>query len=435
MGSYFGTDGIRGITNEFLTGDLAFKAGNALGQIKKKALIVVGRDTRISGDMLALSLASGAISAGATVFDLGIIPTAGVAYITRQLNADFGVVISASHNPPEHNGIKVFSSQGYKLDKDLEDEIERKMATMSLLPNSEIGRYFQKSQLVDLYGLSIENICKEGLKGLKVVIDCSNGASYKVAPKIFKDLEADIIALNVSKAGDDINKDCGALHPEKLAEMVVKTNSDCGFAYDGDSDRLIAVDEKGNIIDGDKLIYMIANYYKEHGMLEKNLVVGTAHTNMGVQKKLFEDGIDMLRSDIGDKYVIEMMLKQGAVVGGEQSGHIILKNYTTTGDGILSSIVVAKILAETKKPLSSFVDVKLYPQVNVNVKVKDKVRVLNNEVLAEAIEKEKEYLKNRGRVVVRASGTEDIIRIFTETESQELSKEVTDRIVKVIESI
>ncbi|MBR2614037.1 MAG: phosphoglucosamine mutase [Clostridia bacterium] len=435
MGSYFGTDGIRGITNEFLTGDLAFKAGNALGQIKNKALIVVGRDTRVSGDMLALSLASGAISAGATVYDLGIIPTAGIAYVTKELKADFGVVISASHNPPEYNGIKVFSSEGYKLDRDLEDEIEKKMASLSLLPNDEIGRYFQKPELVDSYGLSIENICKEGLKGLKVIIDCSNGASYKVAPKIFEDLGADVVAINVSNAGVDINKDCGALHPEKLAKMVVETNSHCGFAYDGDSDRLIAVDEKGNIIDGDKLIYMLANYYKEKGILQNNLVVGTTHTNMGVQKKLLENGIEMHRSDIGDKYVIEMMLKDGAVVGGEQSGHIILKNYTTTGDGILSSIAIAKILAETKRPLSSFIDVQLYPQANFNVKVKDKVRVLNNEQLAKAIEKEKEYLKNRGRVVVRASGTEDIIRIFTETESEELSKEVTDRLVKVIENI
>lgn len=435
MRNYFGTDGIRGIANEFLSGDLAFRCGNALAQLRPRPLIVVGRDTRVSGDMLTLALAAGAMAGGADVYDLGVIPTAGVAFLTKQLKADYGVVVSASHNPAEYNGIKVFSSEGYKLDEDEEAEIEAKMSAQVLAESVKIGRFAQKYQLADLYVSGVLGACSADLKGMRIALDCSNGAAYKVAPEIFGRTGVEIFVIGAAHGGADINEGCGSLHPERLAACVLENGCDMGFAFDGDADRLIAVDEKGKVADGDKLIYMLACAMKKDGTLKSRYAVGTAHTNAGVERALAEKGVTLLRSDIGDKYVKELMLKKGANVGGEQSGHIILTDYATTGDGILSALVAACVVRRSGRTLSALTDVKLFPQYNVNVRVKDKVRVLGSETLSEELEKARGALGERGRVVVRASGTEQVVRVFAETEDAALSESTAKSLAGIIEKL
>ncbi len=434
MGGYFGTDGIRGIANEFLTGELAFRAGNAVARLESRPLILVGRDTRISCDMLALSFASGALSAGATVFDLGVIPTAGVAYCTKLLNADFGVVISASHNPAAFNGIKLFDRRGYKLSEESERAIEHNMNASRLVGNARIGKYFQKFQFADLY---VSDIVASGkpLERLKVVLDCANGGAYKVAPTVFKRLGAEVTAINTGKSGFDINDNAGALHPEALASIVREEAADVGFAYDGDADRVIAVDESGEIVDGDRILYLLAKDYNRKGKLANRLVVGTSHTNVGIQIALKREEIELIRSDVGDKYVIDMMKKTGAILGGEQSGHIILGDLATTGDGILTSVRVAALLKETGERLSSLASVDLFPQANLNIRVKDKLRVLNDESLAICLADERERLGEGGRIVVRASGTESVVRVLVETSDREQSDRIARRIANAIEEL
>lgn len=434
MGGYFGTDGIRGIANEFLTGELAFRVGNAVARLESRPLILVGRDTRISCDMLALSFASGALSAGATVFDLGVIPTAGVAYCTKLLNADFGVVISASHNPAVFNGIKLFDRRGYKLSEECEQAIEHNMNAFRLVENARIGKYFQKFQFTDLY---VSDIVASGkpLERLKVVLDCANGGAYKVAPAVFKRLGAEVTAINTGKSGFDINDNAGALHPETLASIVREESADVGFAYDGDADRVIAADESGEIVDGDRILYLLAKDYNRKGKLANRLVVGTSHTNVGIQIALKKEKIELIRSDVGDKYVIEMMKKTGAILGGEQSGHIILGDLATTGDGILTSVRVAALLKETDESLSSLAKVDLFPQANLNIRVKDKLRVLNDESLAICLADERERLGESGRIVVRASGTESVVRVLAETADREQSDRIARRIANAIEEL
>ena len=435
MSRLFGTDGIRGIANEGLTPEVAMHCGNALSSLKSKAVVVIGRDTRSSGDMLSLSLAGGATSGGATVIDLGIVPTAGVAYLTRKFNADFGVVISASHNPNEYNGIKVFDKNGYKLSEKDESEIENLMRFRKYAAPGDIGRYIYNSEARWDYANYRAETSQENLAGLKVVLDCSNGAAFRIAPEVFRRLNADVVALSCGSSGCDINLECGSLHPEKLRIAVLEHGADVGFAYDGDSDRLVAVDEKGNLVDGDMLIYMLSLSLKKQKLLRGNKVVGTSHTNMGVQKALSDRGITLLRSDIGDKYVIEMMLKENCVIGGEQSGHIILRQYSTTGDGVLSSIQVANLIRREGKPLSELNDVRLFPQHNVNVHVREKLRILNNERLADVLESERIRLHGKGRIVLRASGTEELIRIFAESEDGELARTSAERVADFVREL
>ena len=435
MGRLFGTDGIRGVANEGLTPEVAMQCGNALSALKSKAVIVIGRDTRSSGDMLALSLAGGATSGGATVIDLGIVPTAGVAYLTRKLNADYGVVISASHNPNEYNGIKVFDKNGFKLSEKDEAEIENLMRFHKYAAPSDIGRYIYDRLSVREYEDYLVESSEIDLSGLKVVLDCSNGASYRIAPEVFKRLGATVTALSCGSSGCDINLECGSLHPERLRLAVLEHKADAGFAYDGDSDRLIAVDEKGNIVDGDMLIYILAVHLKERDLLRGNRAVGTAHTNLGVQRALEQKGIALLRSDIGDKYVIAMMNKYDCMIGGEQSGHIILRHYSTTGDGILTSVQVANLIKRAGKPLSALNEVRLFPQHNINVPVGDKVRILNNEELGDELEREREALRGRGRVVLRASGTEELIRVFAESEDRELAVSTAERLAEFVRQL
>lgn len=435
MSRLFGTDGIRGIANEGLTPEIAMHCGNALSSLKSKAVVVVGRDTRSSGDMLSLSLAGGATSGGATVIDLGIVPTAGVAYLTRKFNADFGVVISASHNPNEYNGIKVFDKNGYKLSEKDENEIENLMRFHKYAAPGEIGRYIYNSEARWDYANYLAETSSGDLSGMKIVLDCSNGAAFRIAPEVFRRLNADVVALSCGSSGCDINLECGSLHPEKLRIAVLEHHADAGFAYDGDADRLVAVDEKGSLVDGDMLIYMLSVSLQKQKLLRGNKVVGTSHTNMGVQKALAESGITLLRSDIGDKYVIEMMLKENCVIGGEQSGHIILKHHSTTGDGILSSIQVANLIKREGKTLSELNAVKLFPQHNINVRVKEKLRILNNEQLADALESERMKLHGKGRIVLRASGTEELIRVFAESEDGALAKSSAERVAAFVREL
>ena len=435
MGVFFGTDGIRGKVNEELTQDVAYKIGNALSILKNNPTIVIGADTRISNTYLALSVASGAMSGGARVIDIGVCPTAGIAYITKEIKADYGVVISASHNSGEYNGIKVFDSNGYKLGEKEEERIERCFIRSKVNEYPHIGRYEQDFNLVKVYRDYLIGASKNSLKGKTIVLDGAYGAAHKIAPEVFRKLGANVIAANCTNNGAKINEGCGALYPENLIKRVFRYKADVGFAFDGDSDRLMAVDEKGNVINGDEIIYGLAKYLKAKGELRSNIVVGTSHTNMAIEDGLKEEGIDMIRTDIGDKYVLAKLVEKNLSLGGEQSGHIILKDLATTGDGILSAIVVANMLVEQNKTMSEAFGVDLYPQSNKNVIVEDKFRVMNSEELSKEVVKYNAELAGKGRLMIRASGTEPKIRVMVESKDHELNESIAKAIVNTIQGI
>ncbi len=435
MGLFFGTDGLRGIVNKDLSFDIAYKCGNALSSIKENPTILVGRDTRITGEYLTLALAGGATSGGAKVIDLGIIPTAGVAYLTKKLSADYGVVISASHNSQEYNGIKIFDSNGYKLGDKEEERVERNFIKDKVNGYLEVGSYLQKPYLIKKYEEFLTSAFSCSLTGLKIVIDGANGASYKIAPKVFKKLGAKVISSSCNNNGKKINENCGALYPQTLARQVKKHKADVGFAYDGDADRLIVVDERGKVVDGDVTIYLLAKYLKEKGKLKGNTVVGTSHTNMAIENALKKEDINFIRTDIGDKYVLKELVEKDYSLGGEQSGHIILKDVHTTGDGILSAIAVSNMLIEKGEKLSQMIKVDLYPQENVNVIVEDKMKIINSEILSEKISVVRKRLGKEGRVMVRASGTEPKIRIMVESPDKDKNLLLSQELQALVEKI
>ena len=431
---YFGTDGIRGIANLDLTCPLALSVGNALASLKKHCRVLIGMDTRVSGDMLLHAVATGVMQGGGDVLDVGVMPTAGIAYLTRFYKADYGVVISASHNPAEYNGIKVFDADGYKLGDKRERDLELRMANPHIVRSIATGKYmFMHDSAADYVKFLLSNI--DGLKGLRVLVDCSNGAAGRVAKTVFEQAGASVVAINTSAAGIDINENVGALYASNLAPKVKDGGFDVGFAYDGDADRLIAVDENGNVVDGDHLLYILACEAQRRGHLETGSVVGTHHTNMGVQEALENKGIKLVRADIGDKYVLEQMLKDGSPLGAEQSGHIILGRHTTTGDGILASLVVAQIIADSGKTLSQLDEAKGYAQVNINVPVSDKLRIINSEAVTNEVGKVYEELAGQGRVLLRASGTEPKIRIMVECKSESKAKTLAKRLESVLKSL
>lgn len=431
---YFGTDGIRGIANLDLTCPLALSVGNALASLKKNCRVLIGMDTRVSGDMLLHAVATGVMQGGGDVLDVGVMPTAGIAYLTRFYKADYGVVISASHNPAEYNGIKVFDADGYKLGDKRERDLELRMANPHIVRSIATGKYmFMHDSAADYVKFLLSNI--EGLKGLRVLVDCSNGAAGRVAKTVFEQAGASVVAINTSAAGIDINENVGALYASNLAPKVKDGGFDVGFAYDGDADRLIAVDENGNVVDGDHLLYILACEAQRRGHLETGSVVGTHHTNMGVQEALENKGIKLVRADIGDKYVLEQMLKDGSPLGAEQSGHIILGRHTTTGDGILASLVIAQIIADSGKTLSQLDEAKGYAQVNINVPVSDKLRIINSEAVTNEVGKVYEELAGQGRVLLRASGTEPKIRIMVECKSESKAKTLAKRLESVLKSL
>ncbi|MDY6367737.1 MAG: phosphoglucosamine mutase [Clostridia bacterium] len=435
MGLYFGTDGLRGKVNVDLTFDVAYKVGNALSTLKNNPKIVIGADTRISNTYLTLGVASGAMSGGANVIDVGVVPTAGIAYLTKTLGADYGVVISASHNSGEYNGIKVFNGDGYKLGDKEEERIERTFIHNKTNDFPNIGRYEQDFNAIKKYKKFLIAAGTESLKGLKIVLDCAYGASHRIAPEVFRTLGAEVIATCCMDDGLRINKDCGALHPETLAKKVLRYNADMGFAFDGDADRLIAVNDKGEIVNGDVIIYALALYLKKIGKLKNDTVVGTKHTNMAIENALKENGIDLIRTDIGDKYVLAKLVEKNLSIGGEQSGHIILKDIATTGDGILSAIVLAEMLSKEGKKMSEAIKVNLYPQSNKNVIVKDKFRVMNNDELHVKVAEFDEQLKGKGRIMLRASGTEPKVRVMVESQDAEINEKIANVLVSMIEKI
>lgn len=435
MGLFFGTDGLRGKVNEELTFDIAYKIGNALSILKEKPTIIVGSDTRISNTYLSLGVASGAMSGGARVIDIGVVPTAGIAFITKQLKADYGIVISASHNSGEYNGIKVFNKDGYKLSDKEEERIERCFIREKINDYSNIGTYEQNFNLAKLYKKYLINASEHSLKGKTIVLDCAYGAAHRIAPEVFRKLGANVIAANATNDGMKINQNCGALYPENLIRRVFRYKADMGFAFDGDSDRLIAVDEMGGIIDGDMIIYGLAKYFKKTGKLAKNTVVGTSHTNMAIEEDLKKEGINLIRTDIGDKYVLSKLLEKGLSLGGEQSGHVIIKDLATTGDGILTAITVVNMVINENTTMSKALNIELYPQVNKNVIVEDKFRIMNSEELSREISKYNTELDGKGRLMIRASGTEPKIRVMVESKDKNLNESIASSIVGLIKRI
>ena len=435
MGLFFGTDGLRGKVNEDLTLNIAYKIGNALSILKEKPTIIVGSDTRISNSYLTLGLASGAMSGGARVTDIGVVPTAGIAYITRILGADYGIVISASHNSGEYNGIKVFNSEGYKLSDKEEERIERCFIHEKTNDFPDIGTYVQDFKLSKLYKKFLLGASENRLDGITIVLDCAYGAAHRIAPEVFRSLGANVIAANCVNDGLKINSNCGALYPENLRKRIFRYKADMGFAFDGDADRLIAVDEKGDVIDGDMILYGLAKYYKKTGKLKGDTVVGTSHTNMAIEEDLKKEGISLIRTDIGDKYVLAKLIEKDLSLGGEQSGHIILKDYATTGDGILTAITLANMVLKEKQKFSEALKIELYPQVNKNVIVDDKFRIMNNEELGKEVARYNAELSGRGRIMMRASGTEPKIRVMVESRDRYLNENIANSLVSVIKKI
>lgn len=446
MRKYFGTDGVRGVANTELTCDLAYKIGRAGGYVLTNGKqghikVVVGRDTRISGDMLESSLIAGLMSVGCDVITVGIIPTPAVAYLTRKYKADCGVVISASHNPVEYNGIKFFNGEGYKLDDEIELEIEKYIDNIELIDKNPTGKdvgrkeYLHNAQrdYIDYLKSHIEG----DFKGLKIVLDCANGASYKVAPIAFRELGAEVIEMHCEPNGININDNCGSTHPESLQKKVVEVGADMGLAYDGDADRLIAVDEKGCIVDGDKIMILSAINMKKKGRLKKNTLVVTVMSNLGLVLCAKNHGIDLVTTKVGDRYVLEEMKKEGYCLGGEQSGHLVFLDYNTTGDGTMSSIVLTNILKEEGKSLSEAAGVmEQFPQVLVNVRVDNEMKNSYMEIkeISDAIENMEREMSGLGRVLIRPSGTEPLVRVMLEGKDQEQITRLANELADLIKS-
>lgn len=443
MRKYFGTDGVRGVANKELTCDLAYKLGRAGGYVlannEYKVKVVVGRDTRQSGDMLEAALIAGLMSVGCDVITVGVIPTPGVAYLTRKYGAECGVVISASHNPMEDNGIKFFNKDGFKLDDQIELKIEEYIDNIEKIDynpiGNEVGIKIHKHTATQDYVDYLKSIVNTDLTGLKVVLDCANGAAYKVAPMVFKELGAEVIAMNITPNGENINHECGSTHPEGLKKAVIEHKADLGLAYDGDADRLIAVDEKGHEVDGDHIMILGAVYLKKQNKLANDTLVVTTMSNIGLHAAAKEYGIDLAITDVGDRYVIEEMKKSGHNLGGEQSGHMIFLDYNTTGDGTLSSLIVSKIVKEEGKTLSEqSALMTTYPQVLINVEVRNEVKnkfMENDEIRAE-IERLEKLMNGTGRVLIRPSGTQPLVRVMLEGKEEGQINELANNLANLI---
>ena len=431
MGRLFGTDGVRGIANSELTPELAFKLGKAGGHVLSKSkdgpVFLIGKDTRLSGDMLEDALSAGITAVGGNVIKVGVLPTPAIAYLVRAYGADAGVVISASHNPFEYNGIKFFNGEGFKLDDDIENDIEdillRDIDVNSHITGSSIGRCLDADEDAGAkYAQFLESTVDVDIRGVKLVLDCANGAAYKVAEKVYTDLGADIKVIGNKPNGMNINERCGSTHPELLQKTVVEEGALLGMAYDGDADRLIAVDEKGRPIDGDKLICICADMMKRRGQLAEDLVTATVMSNIGFHKKMEAMGCRVDVTPVGDRYVLESMLKSGGKIGGEQSGHIIFLNHTTTGDGILSSLQLLQAVIESGKRPSELADeIEIYPQVlkNARVKNENKSKFMNDPQVQESISRIESEVEGQGRVLIRPSGTEPVARVMIEGQDVE----------------
>ena len=440
MRKYFGTDGIRGIAGESLTADLSFKVGKALGKLltekKDHPKVVIGRDTRISCDMIEHALTAGLTSTGVNVMTVGTIPTPAIAYLTKTIETDSGIMISASHNPYQDNGIKIFGPDGFKLTDEQELEIESLIDNSELIKNAsfeKIGKVYSGNELTQKYIQHIKQSITGDLSDIKIALDCANGATTGVAPFIFGDLEADIETIGCQPNGVNINDNVGSTKIETISEFVKENNVDVGFAFDGDGDRVLAVDAKGNIVDGDKIMFILAKHLKEQGELKDNMVVSTVMSNIGFYKAIEENGLQSIKTAVGDRYVVEEMRKNDYSLGGEQSGHIVLMNYATTGDGILTAVKLANIIKTSGKSLEELAsEVSIYPQKLVNIKVVDKKTAMeDSEILAECEKVEKE-LEGNGRILLRASGTENLIRVMVEASSDELTDKYCEQVAKIV---
>lgn len=445
MGRLFGTDGVRGVANSELTPELAFSLGKAGAYVlskgsEKKPTFLIGMDTRISGDMLENALSAGILAVGGDVIKVGVLPTPAIAHLVKHYDADAGIVISASHNPYEYNGIKFFNSEGFKLDDSIEEEIEdiilRQIDVNSHITHDQIGKCREADDnALDIYVKFLESTADFTLKGRKIVLDCANGAAYQAARMVYDRLGANTVTIGVNPNGTNINDGCGSTHPELLQEAVIREGAFIGLAYDGDADRLIAIDEKGRIIDGDKLICICAKMLKEEGRLAKNLVTGTVMSNIGFHKYLKDMGCETRATDVGDRYVLEDMLKTGGIIGGEQSGHIIFLDKTTTGDGILSSIQLVRAVLKSGKNASELSDeIKIYPQVLVNAKVtnENKKRYMEDEEVVKAFDEVSAKLGDTGRLLVRPSGTEPLVRVMIEGEDTESITEMAEELADML---
>ena len=450
MGKLFGTDGIRGIVGENLTADLAYRVGQAVGTVLmeekrgKRPTVVLGKDTRISSDLLEAALIAGLCSVGSDVKPVGDIPTPAVAYLTRREKADAGIVVSASHNPYEHNGIKVFNGQGYKLSDELESRVEAKILSGEAMPlktREELGRRHHgmkrlQQEYIDFAASTIES----NLSGLRILVDCANGAASATAPELFGRFQAHADFLHRSPDGVNINAGCGSTHLEELSAQVVKGGYDIGVAFDGDADRCLLVDEAGGVIDGDKVIAVCALDMKRRGQLRGNTIVATVMSNLGLHEFCRNQGIDLVCTAVGDRNVLEEMLRQDYLIGGEQSGHTIFTALETTGDGQVTALQFLQVLAQSRKKASELASVCLsYPQVLINVEVPHsgnaKERIMNSQELASAVKKEEGARAGEGRVLVRASGTESLIRVMVEAKTAEIAQNTAGHLVSFIKSL
>jgi len=443
MGKYFGTDGVRGVANRELTPELAYKIGRCGGYVlagkADKPKVVIGMDTRISGPLLEAALTAGLLSIGADVIRLGVVTTPAVAWLTRLLGADAGVMISASHNPVADNGIKFFGADGYKLSDETELEIERLIdAERDELPRPEgggIGTVTTDDEAKYRYLEYLKTTVKHSFKGLRIVMDCAHGAAYELAPRIFRELGAEVITVGASPDGLNINDGVGSTHPEHLIAQVKAHGADLGLSYDGDADRLIAVDETGAEVDGDFILLICGEAMRRAGKLSHDTIVTTVMANIGFFKAAESLGLKTARTAVGDRYVMEEMRRGGFNLGGEQSGHVIFLDYNTTGDGILTSLQLVDTLIASGKKLSELKTImRKYPQVLVNVRVADKSRFKDNEAIAKAVAAAEAELGDSGRVLVRPSGTESLIRVMAEGPDEAQVAAHVERIAAVVKA-
>ena len=448
MRKYFGTDGIRGEANKELTVELALKLGYALGYTlkkqypdKKRIRVIMGSDTRRSGYMLRSALTAGLNSMGINIDFVGVIPTPGVAYLTQKSTAKAGIMISASHNPARDNGIKIFWEDGYKLPDEVELEIEALMdnveeITKDPIAGDEVGRFTYAEDEYYLYRDHVISTVSGDFSGMKIILDAANGSAYRVAKEVFLALGAEIVIINDAPNGKNINVKCGSTHPEILSKVVMGYEADLGLAYDGDADRLIAVDKFGNIIDGDKIIAVLALGMKNRGELKNNQVVTTVMSNMGFESYLSDKGVNLIRANVGDRYVLEKMKELSVNIGGEQSGHIILSDFGTTGDGVLTSVKLVEAIRDSGKSLDELVsEIVDWPQLLINVRVDNTKKNLwnKNEVIVKYIEDKELEMAGLGRVLVRTSGTEPIVRVMVEGKEMSTVERVANEIAAVVE--
>ncbi|RJQ33375.1 MAG: phosphoglucosamine mutase [Actinobacteria bacterium] len=433
----FGTDGVRGVVGQSLTTELAHKLGrSAANQIIKKnnGCMVIGRDTRRSGPSLEQALIEGICSQGIDVDAIGVLPTPAVSYLVRNHKTDGGVVVSASHNPAEYNGIKFFDNRGIKLDESLENLIESSLDSYNS-NYTKIGTSLNDIQAEDDYLEHLISCIDGDLSGLCIALDCANGAAHKIAPRAFRELGAEVFCYNCQPDGLNINLECGSTHPQTLEDICKKEKVDVGFSFDGDADRVIAVDENGNHVDGDFIMAICATELKKAGKLANNTIVTTVMTNLGFYIAMEKEEIKVLQAKVGDKYVLDEMLKNGASLGGEQSGHIIFNDYGPIGDGLITSIKLAEVMKRKQQPLSELTKImQRLPQILINVKVKDKHKLNGSQKIWKSVEEAEKHLHGRGRILVRPSGTESLVRVMIESDDHDHAEDLAGQVAEVVES-